>query len=164
MVSLLLKWHNTIYILKSNLLQIAAFAVLCLAQLSYGQFYNSGFNSGFQTRPSIYGRKISNPIVSVGGNSITNYAQPRMNLRPEDEAAVNALGPNGIATGTQSLNIATELVKGVFPQSGPIIQNGAVQTKWGPYALPASMLQDQEVIEKLLQATRDMINKMPMAE
>ena len=72
-----------------------------------------------------------------------------MSLPAEDEAAVNALGPDGIATGTKALNVATELVKGVFPQSGPIIQNGAVQTKWGPYALPASMLQDQEVIEKL---------------
>ena len=139
--------------------------------MSYGQYYQytnqynrPQYNTAFQTRPSIYGRKLSNPIVSVGSNSVTNYASPSMNLRPEDEAAVNALGPDGIATGTKALNVATELVKGVFPQSGPIIQNGAVQTKWGSYALPASVLQDQEVIEKLLQATRDMINKMPMAE
>ena len=39
------------------------------------------------------------------------------------------------------------------------VRNGQVQTKWGPYALPNP--QDADVIDKLLQATRDMIRKMP---
>ena len=80
-------------------------------------------------------------------------------MRPEDQAAVDAIGPQGIETGRKALNIATELVKDVFPREGPIVRNGQVQTKWGPYALPNP--QDADVIDKLLQATRDMIRKMP---
>ena len=58
--------------------------------------------------------------------------------------------------------MAGSLVKNVFPASGPIIQNGAVQTKWGAYNLPNP--QDADIIEKFLQATRAMINKIPQVE
>ena len=85
-------------------------------------------------------------------------------MRPEDTAAVNELGPQGVETGKNALNVASELVKGVFPATGPIIQNGAVQTKWGAYALPANSVADADIIEKFLQATRDMINKIPQVE
>ena len=80
-------------------------------------------------------------------------------MGPEDESAVQAIGPQGIQSGTQALNVAGQLVKDVFPREGPIVRNGQVQTKWGPYALPNP--QDADVIDKLLQATRDMIRKMP---
>ena len=79
-------------------------------------------------------------------------------MRPEDQAAIDQIGPQGIQDGTKALRIATELVKGVFPRSGPIVRNGQIQTKWGAYALPNP--QDADFIEGLLQATRDMINKM----
>ena len=92
------------------------------------------------------------------------YAAPvaTATLRPEDAAAVNELGPEGIETGKNALNVAGSLVKDVFPSTGPIIQNGAVQTKWGAYALPNP--QDAEIIEKFLQATRSMIAKIPQVE
>ena len=90
------------------------------------------------------------------------YAAPAVTLRPEDAAAVEELGPEGIETGKNALNVAGSLVKDVFPASGPIIQNGAVQTKWGAYALPNP--QDAEIIEKFLQATRSMIAKIPQVE
>ena len=83
-------------------------------------------------------------------------------LRPEDQAAIDQIGSQGVQDGTKALRIATELVKGVFPQSGPIVRNGEIQTKWGSYALPNP--QDAEFIEGLLQATRDMINKMAIVE
>ena len=66
--------------------------------------------------------------------------------------------PQGIKTGTNALKIATQLVKGVFPTTGPVVRNGEIQTKWGSYALPNP--QDADVIDKLLQATRDLIQKM----
>ena len=72
------------------------------------------------------------------------------------------MGPEGVETGKNALNVAGALVKGVFPATGPIIQNGAVQTKWGSYALPNP--QDAEIIEKFLQATRSMIEKIPNVE
>ena len=74
----------------------------------------------------------------------------------------NAIGPQGIEDGKKALNIATELVKGIFPSEGPIVRNGAIQTKWGNYALPNP--QDSDIIDKLLQATRDMIRKIPIIE
>ena len=83
-------------------------------------------------------------------------------LRPEDAAAVEELGPEGIQTGKDALNVAGALVKNVFPETGNIIKDGAVQTKWGDYALPNP--QDGEIIEKFLQATRSLINKMPVVE
>ena len=72
------------------------------------------------------------------------------------------MGPDGVETGKEALNVAGNLVKGVFPADGPIIKNGAVQTKWGAYALPNP--QDAEIIENFLQATRSLINKMPVVE
>ena len=83
-------------------------------------------------------------------------------MRPEDQSAIDAIGPQGIDTGKKALNIATELVKGIFPSEGPIVRNGQIQTKWGQYALPNP--QDADVIDRLLQATRDMIRKMPIIE
>ena len=83
-------------------------------------------------------------------------------MRPEDESAVQAIGPQGIQSGTQALNVAGQLVKDVFPREGPIVRNGQVQTKWGPFALPNP--QDADVIERMLQATRDLIKRMPIVE
>ena len=90
------------------------------------------------------------------------YSGDATQLRPEDQSAVNQIGPQGIATGTKSLNIASQLVKDVFPQQGPIVRNGAIQTKWGAYALPNP--QDAPLVERLLQATRDLILRMPNVE
>ena len=90
------------------------------------------------------------------------YSGDATQLRPEDQSAVNQIGPQGIATGTKSLNIASQLVKDVFPQQGPIVRNGAIQTKWGAYALPNP--QDAPVVERLLQGVRDMILRMPNVE
>ena len=101
----------------------------------------AGQYSGMQARPQ--------PFYS-GDNSFQ--------LRPEDQAALDQLGPQGIKTGTNALKIATQLVKGVFPTTGPVVRNGEIQTKWGSYALPNP--QDADVIDKLLQATRDLIQKM----
>ena len=85
-------------------------------------------------------------------------------MRPDDTAAVNELGPEGVETGKKALNVASKLVKGVFPATGPIIQNGAIQTKWGAYALPVNSIADADIIEKFLDATRSMINKIPQVE
>ena len=90
------------------------------------------------------------------------YSGDGTQLRPEDQSAINELGPQGITTGTKSLNIATQLVKDVFPQQGPIVRNGAIQTKWGLYALPNP--QDAAIVDRLLLATRDMILRMPIVE
>ena len=90
------------------------------------------------------------------------YSGDVTQLRPEDQAAVKQIGSQGIATGTKSLNIASQLVKDVFPQQGPIVRNGAIQTKWGAYALPNP--QDAPVVERLLQGVRDMILRMPNVE
>ena len=90
-----------------------------------------------------------------------NAPQPAT-LRPEDAAAVNELGPEGVATGKKALNIATNLVKGVFPESGPIIVNRQIQTKWGNYPLPA--MANPAILEKFLDATRDLIKSMPIVE
>ena len=90
------------------------------------------------------------------------YSGPGANfgfqVRAEDQAALDQLGPQGVETGKKALRIATDLVKGVFPSSGPVVRNGQIQTKWGSYALPNP--QDAEVVDKLLQATRDLIQKM----
>ena len=83
-------------------------------------------------------------------------------LRPEDQAAIDQIGSQGVQDGTKALRIATELVKGVFPQSGPIVRNGEIQTKWGSYALPNP--QDAPTVERLLQATRYLISRMAIVE
>ena len=115
--------------------QIAkALVLLCLTQVALGQYYGGNFYAG------------------------DNAFQ----LRPEDQSAINQIGSQGVQDGTKALRIASELVKGVFPQSGPIVRNGAIQTKWGSYALPNP--QDAPVVERLLQATRDMISRMAIVE
>ena len=87
-------------------------------------------------------------------------------MRPEDQAAIDQIGSQGVQDGTKALRIATELVKGVFPQTGPIVRNGAIQTKWGNYALPLRQNNpdDIEIIDMLLQATREMIQRIPIIE
>ena len=100
-----------------------------------------------------YGGNWGNRNFYAGNN--------QFQMRPEDQAAIDQIGPQGIQDGTKALRIATELVKGVFPRSGPIVRNGQIQTKWGTYALPNP--QDADFIEGLLQATRDMINKMQVS-
>ena len=79
-------------------------------------------------------------------------------LRKEDQDAIKQLGSEGVNVGTKGLKIANELLKGVFPATGPVVRNGEIQTKWGSYALPNP--QDAEIVDKLLQATRDLISKM----
>ena len=108
-------------------------ALLCLTQVALAQYYGNNFYAG------------------------NNGFQ----MRPEDQAAIDQIGSQGVQDGTKALRIATELVKGVFPQSGPIVRNGQIQTKWGAYALPNP--QDADFVEGLLQATRDMINKMQVS-
>ena len=67
-----------------------------------------------------------------------------------------------LAPRLQALNIATRLVKDVFPKEGPIVRNGALQTKWGHYALPYPQAAD--IVDRLLQAPRDMIRRIPIIE
>ena len=84
--------------------------------------------------------------------------QFQFQMRPEDQSAINQLGNQGVQTGTTGLKVANQLLKGVFPATGPVVRNGEIQTKWGSYALPNP--QDAEIVDKLLQATRDLISKM----
>ena len=127
-------------------LQIASFALLCLVAntLASPQLYYGA--------PQQYQYLAARPV----------YQAPAVTLRPEDAAAVNEIGPDGVQTGKQALNIASKLVKNVFPANGPIIVNGQIQTKWGNYALPNP--QDADLVEKFLEATRDLINRMPIVE
>ena len=91
------------------------------------------------------------------------YASPAPVMRPEDAAAVNELGAEGIATGKKALNIASNLAKNVFPATGPIINGaGAIQTKWGNYQL--ANRQDADVVEKLLDVTRDLLARIPIVD
>ena len=84
-------------------------------------------------------------------------------MRPQDEAIVNNLGPQGIANGRKALNAASNLARNVFPGSGPIInRDGAIQTKWGQYAL--NNPQDADIINKLLDVTRALMAKIPNVE
>ena len=94
-------------------------------------------------------------------------AQPQfynqVQMLPQDQAAVDELGPEGVATGVKALNIASNLAKNVFPENGNIINPaGEIQTKWGKYQL--SNMQDADVVEKLLDATRDLLKKIPRVE
>ena len=131
---------------------LAVIALFCLAScpLTMGQFYGNNYQTNSYTRLG-YQRQMSfNRPGFYNG----------FNLRPEDEMAVNEVGPEGIETGKNALNIATELAKGVFPESGRIVTNdGQIQTKWGNYQLPNP--QDADIVEKLLDATRDLLNKIP---
>merc|ERR1712029_988960 len=102
---------------------IAAFAVLCLAQLSFGapQYVAQPYGYGYPTQ--YYGYPYAGAQVFGGRQTI--YAAPvAAPLRPEDAAAIEELGPDGVETGKEALNVAGNLVKGVFPANGPIIQNG----------------------------------------
>ena len=96
------------------------------------------------------------------GNFYSGDNSFQFQMRPEDESAVQQIGPQGIQTGTQALNVASQLVKDVFPRSGPIVRNGQVQTKWGSFALPNP--QDSDLVERMLQAARDLIERMPIVE
>ena len=103
-------------------------------------------------------------IALAAPNSYIGNSRPYsgFQMRPEDESAVQQIGPQGIQTGTQALNVAGQLVKDVFPRSGPIVRNGQVQTKWGSFALPNP--QDSDLVERMLQAARDLIERMPIVE
>ena len=79
-------------------------------------------------------------------------------LRPEDQSAIQQLGSEGVNVGTKGLRVANQLLKGVFPATGPIVRNGEIQTKWGSYALMNP--QDAQIVDSLLQVTRDLIQKM----
>ena len=133
---------------------LAVIALFCLAScpLTMGQFYGNNYQTNSYNRLG-YQRQMSfNRPGFYNG----------FNLRPEDEMAVNEVGPEGIETGKNALNIATELAKGVFPESGRIVTNdGQIQTKWGNYQLPNP--QDADIVEKLLDATRYLLNKIPAA-
>merc|ERR1712004_601153 len=130
-------WAN-----KQQSKMIAVIALLCLSQVALGNVYYGA--------PLQYAHLQARPIAYVNNPT----------LRPEDAAAVNELGPAGIQTGKDALNVASKLVKDVFPAEGPIVVNGAIQTKWGAYALPNP--QDADLVEKFLDATRDLIKRMPI--
>ena len=133
---------------------------MCLTQATWGHPVSEAQFSG-RSAASQYnwlGYSGSEPRVNAEQNS--NFGA--FPLRPEDESAIQSIGPQGIDTGKKALNIATQLVKDVFPQNGPIVRNGEIQTKWGGYALPNP--QDADIVEKLLSATRDMIQRMPIVE
>ena len=136
---------------------LVVFALFCLAScpLTMGQFYNNYQTISYQQYNNRQGYQRQ-----MGFNRPGFYNG--FNLRPEDQAAVNEVGTEGIETGKKALNIATQLVKDVFPRDGPIVRNGEIQTKWGGYALPNP--QDADIVEKLLSATRDMIQRMPIVE
>ena len=135
---------------------LAVFALFCLAScpLTMGQFYGNAFNY-----PYAYQQYNRQPFQRQLGSGMF-YSNPGFQMRPEDEAAVNELGPDAVETGKKALNIASELAKGVFPATGRIVNEaGAIQTKWGNYQLPNP--QDAEIVEKLLDATRDLLAKIP---
>ena len=91
------------------------------------------------------------------------YYANQVQMLPQDQAAVNELGTEGVATGVKALNIASSLAKNVFPESGPIITPaGGIQTKWGTYQMANP--QDADIVEKLLDATRDLLKKIPVVE
>ena len=137
---------------KIEQFQIAAtFALLCLTQATLGlPASESESYYGYQPmRPGYY------------------QAEAGSNFDPAYESALQELESSGaIETGKKALNIATRLVQDVFPREGPIVRNGAIQTKWGNYALPLRQNNpdDIRIIEMLLQATRDMIQRMPIVE
>merc|ERR1711993_72470 len=76
------------------------------------------------------------------GNFYSGDNSFQFQMRPEDQSAINQLGNQGVQTGA----------------TGPVVRNGEIQTKWGSYALPNP--QDAETVDRLLQATRDLIAKM----
>lgn len=87
----------------------------------------------------------------------------RVQMLPRDDSLVNSLGPQGVATGRNALNVASNLAKNVFPATGPIVdRNGQVQTKWGGYQLGNA--QDADIINKLLDVTRALMAKIPNVE
>ena len=134
---------------------LVVFALFCLAScpLTMGQFYNNYQTNSYQQFNNRQGYQRQ-----MGFNRPGFYNG--FNLRPEDQAAVNEVGTEGIEIGKKALNIATELAKGAFPESGPIVtEDGQIQTKWGNYQLPNP--QDRDIVEKLLDATRDLLNKIP---
>ena len=147
---------------KIEQFQIAAtFALLCLTQATLG-FPASESESyyGYQRPMQYNNNRFYNQQPRVNAEAGSNFGA--FPLRPEDESALQELGPEAIETGKKALNIATNLVKDVFPREGPIVRNGEIQTKWGNYVLPNP--QDADIVEKLLSATRDMIQRMPIVE
>ena len=116
---------------------------------------------GFPESESYYGYQPGFYQAAGAGSNVGTYP-----MRPEDESAIQELGPEAIETGKRALNIATRLVQDVFPREGPIVRNGAIQTKWGNYALPLRQNNpdDIEIIDMLLQATREMIQRIPIIE
>ena len=122
-----------------------------------GQYYNVPYAYQYQpyTAPAYAAPAYAAPAYA--------YAAPAPVMRPEDAAAVNELGAEGIATGKKALNIASNLAKNVFPATGPIINGaGAIQTKWGNYQL--ANRQDADVVEKLLDVTRDLLARIPIVD
>ena len=127
------------------------FAMVCLAQATMGQFGQyQGVPNAYQNQqqPRVQGRF---------------YVPSPFQMLPQDQQAVNQLGSQGVDTGIKALNIASNLAKNVFPESGPIITpDGGIQTKWGTYELGNP--QDRDIVEKLLDATRALLKKIPIVE
>ena len=144
---------------------LAVLALFCLAScpLTMGQLFRNNFNYPYAYQSyNGYNRQGFQRQLSVtpGFYSGSTGSSAGFQMLPEDDAAVNELGPDAVATGKKALNIASQLAKGVFPASGPIVNEaGAIQTKWGNYQLPNP--QDREIVEKLLDATRDLLAKIP---
>merc|ERR1712045_963477 len=130
----------------------ASFALLCLTQVALGASESQfGPPGQFGGQPGQFGGQYPGMQNFYSGDN-------SFQLRKEDQDAIKQLGSEGVNVGTKGLKIANELLKGVFPATGPVVRNGEIQTKWGSYALPNP--QDAEIVDKLLQATRDLISKM----
>merc|ERR1712029_586351 len=131
---------------------VASFALLCLTQVALGASESQfGPPGQFGGQPGQFGGQYPGMQNFYSGDN-------SFQLRKEDQDAIKQLGSEGVNVGTKGLKIANELLKGVFPATGPVVRNGEIQTKWGSYALPNP--QDAEIVDKLLQATRDLISKM----
>merc|ERR1711862_774091 len=133
----------------------ATFALLCLTQVALGA---SESESQFYGQPGQFGGQPGQFGGQYPGMQNFYSGDNSFQLRKEDQDAIKQLGSEGVNVGTKGLKIANELLKGVFPATGPVVRNGEIQTKWGYYALPNP--QDAEIVDKLLQATRDLISKM----
>merc|ERR1711953_1561179 len=126
----------------------ATFALLCLTQVA---LVASESESQFYGQPGQYAGQYPGMQGFYSGDN-------SFQLRPEDQSAIQQLGSEGVNVGTKGLRVANQLLKGVFPATGPIVRNGEIQTKWGSYALMNP--QDAEIVDSLLEVTRDLIQKM----
>ena len=128
---------------------------MCLTQVALGA---SESESQFYGQPGQFGGQRGQYAGQYPGMQGFYSGDNSFQLRPEDQSAIQQLGSEGVNVGTKGLRVANQLLKGVFPATGPIVRNGEIQTKWGSYALMNP--QDAQIVDSLLQVTRDLIQKM----